>query len=313
MMCGAAISSGTFHTRNETGFVLVAVLWILAALATLASIYSAYAIQTAGASHILDDRVQAEESVRAGVEMTVLRQLSAPEKTRPSQGGFTLRIGRTDVAVRFRSEAARIDLNAAPPDLLAGIFKAIGVDSGQAKNYADRIVGWRTKSGSNANTDETNLYATSGSAYPPRQAPFDSSSELALVLGLPLPVVERVLPFVTIFSGQSGIDIASADRMVLVAFPEMTPAIMSAVLRARAIAPGDQEALLSQLGPARSRAVLGGAKAVRSSFEVAFDNGRRVHAEVVFRLRDGEGEPYDILSWRDDFDGPSPMPWDSGQ
>ena len=67
MMCGAAISSGTFHTRNETGFVLVAVLWILAALATLASIYSAYAIQTAGASHILDDRVQAEESVRAGV------------------------------------------------------------------------------------------------------------------------------------------------------------------------------------------------------------------------------------------------------
>ena len=112
MMCGAAISSGTFHTRNETGFVLVAVLWILAALATLASIYSAYAIQTAGASHILDDRVQAEESVRAGVEMTVLRQLSAPEKTRPSQGGFTLRIGRTDVAIRFRSEAARIDLNA---------------------------------------------------------------------------------------------------------------------------------------------------------------------------------------------------------
>jgi general secretion pathway protein K len=304
MMSAAPISRRASH-RAEAGFVLVAVLWILAALATLASIYSAYAIQTAGASHILDDRVQAEASIRAGVEMTAFRQLSAPEKSRPSQGAFTLRIGRTRVAVRFRSEAARIDLNSAPPELLAGIFKSVGIDASKAKIYADRIVGWRTKSGSNTSADETSLYATSGSAYPPRQAPFDNSSELALVLGLPLPVVERVLPYVTVFSGRSEIDVASADPVVLTALPEMTPQIMSAVLKARTTAPGDQEALLSQLGAARSRALTGGSKAVRSNFEVDFDNGRRVHAEVVFRLREGEGEPYDILSWRDDFDGPT--------
>jgi len=313
MMSGAPISRGRLHTDDEAGFVLVAVLWILAALAALASIYSTYAIQTGSASHILDDRVQAEASIRGGIEMTVLRQLSAPEKARPSQGGFTLRIGHTGVAVRFRSEAARIDLNAAPPDLLAGIFAAIGVDSSQAKSYADRIVGWRTKPDSNAGDSEANLYATSRSPYPPRQGPFNSSLELGLVLGLPTPVVERVLPFVTVFSGQSGIDVESADRTVLAALPGMTPEIMKAVLKARASAPDDQEALLSKLGPVRSRATLGGSKALRSSVDVEFDNGRRVHAEVVFRLRDGEGEPYDILSWRDDFDGPTPIAWDPGR
>jgi general secretion pathway protein K len=48
--------------RAESGFFLVAVLWILAALATLASIYSSYTVNTAAGSRVADDRVQAEAS-----------------------------------------------------------------------------------------------------------------------------------------------------------------------------------------------------------------------------------------------------------
>jgi len=299
------------RTPRDSGFVLVAVLWILAALATLASIYSAYALQTVDASHVSDDRLQAEASIRAGIELTVLRFLSTPEPARPSQGGFTLRVGRTNVAVRFRSEAARIDLNAAPRDLLAGLFAAVGVDSDQAKTFADRVIGWRTKSDGGSDGKEARLYAESGAPYPPRQAPFDSSLELTLLAGLPTRMVERVLPFVTIFSGQSGIDVASADPTVLSALPGMTREIMSAFLRARAKAPVDRNALLLSLGPARRLAMSGAPKAVRTGVEVQFDNGRRVQAEVVFRLSDGGDEPYELLDWRDDFDGPTMLAWDS--
>jgi general secretion pathway protein K len=314
-MRGAAISRCIFYRRDEAGIVLVAVLWILAALATLASIYSAYAVQTVGASYLLDDRLQAEASIRAGIEMTVLRFVSAPEPARPSQGGFNLRIGRTRVAVRFRSEAARIDLNAAPPDLLAGLFAAVGVDRARARIYADRIVGWRTKfeSDGGPGAEEARLYTQSGSPYPPRQAPFDSPLELSLLIGMPMPAVERALPFVTVFSGRSEIDVASADPTVLSALPGMTPEIRSAVLRARAEAPNDRKALLSLLGPAKDRAMADSSKNVRSIIEVAFDNGRRVHAELVFRLKDDGDDPYDILSWRDDFDGPTPLAWDAGR
>jgi len=298
------ISNRQPRTTGEPGFVLVAALWILAALATLASIYSAYALQTVDASHVLDDRLQAEASIRAGIELTALRRLSGPEAARPSQGAFTLRVGRTKVAVRYRSEASRIDLNAAPPDLLAGLFAAIGVDSDKARVFADRVVGWRTKSGAGGSDKEAGFYAESQTPYPPRQAPFDNSLELSLLSGLPMRVAERALPFVTIFSGQAGIDIASADPTVLSALPGMTPEIMSAVLRARAKAPADPNALLSLLGPAGSRAATDSSKAVRTSLEVAFDNGRRILAEVVFRLNENADEPYDVLSWRDDFDGP---------
>ena len=381
-------------TRAEAGFVLVAVLWILAALATLASIYSSYTVNTAYASRVADDRVQAGASIRAGVEMAVFRQLALPEKARPARGGFDMRVGRTNVAVRFRSEAARIDLNAAPADLLAGLFTAVGVDSSRAKNFAERVVGWRTKAkasadanagnagangagaganqagangnakaaGANANpaaadanlpgaggsedkaAKEDKLYSEENMPYPPRHAPFDSALELSLLPGIPLAVVDRVLPYVTVFNGRAEVDVFTADPTVLSAFPEMTPKILGAVLNARASDPGDGKALLELLGPAKARATADKSKVFRASISVAFDNGRRVHAEVVFRLNDKDDkdkglkdsnakdssakdqnasdqdggnqnakhqsakdqgdEPYELLYWRDDFDGP---------
>ena len=344
--------------RSEAGFVLVAVLWILAALATLASIYSSYTINTAAQSRVADDRVQAEASIRAGVEMAVFRQLALPEKTRPARGGFDLRVGRTGVAVRFRSEAARIDLNAAPVDLLTGLFTAVGVDPARAETFAERIVGWRTKAtaGADANAaggsdgkedkaaKEDRLYAEQHMPYPPRHAPFDNALELSLLPGISLAVVERVLPFVTVFSGRPEVDVLSADPTVLAALPEMTPQILGGVLNARVNDPGDGRALLALLGPAKTHATADRSKALRASISVEFDNGRRVHAEVVFRLKDQgakdqgtkdqgardqgandqgpkdqaakdqgskdqgaddtSGEPYDLLYWRDDFDGP---------
>jgi general secretion pathway protein K len=379
-------SAPEFARRAEEGFVLVAVLWILAALAVLASIYSSYTVNTAAASHVADDRVQAEASIRAGVEMAVFRQLALPEKARLAQGGFDMRVGRTGVAVRFRSESSRIDLNAAPLDLLTGLFTAVGVDSGRAQTFADRVVGWRTKAATsggansaspNANSSSTNANSVSANAnsvsanangagadagldgagdkaakedklyseqhmpYPPRHAPFDNTLELSLLPGISLGVVERVLPFVTVFSGGPEVDVSTAAPTVLSALPGMTPQILGAVMNARVTDPGDGRALLTLLGPAKAHATTGASKTFRASIAVEFDNGRRVRAEVVFRLKDrdaknqgassqsasnqgagGQGaknqsdkdqsdrdqgdEPYQLLYWRDDFDGPMP-------
>ena len=165
--------------------------------------------------------------------------------------------------------------------------------------------------------------------YPPRHAPFDNALELSLLPGISLAVVERVLPFVTVFSGRAEVEVSSADPTVLSALPQMTPQILGAVLNARVSNPGDGRTLLELLGPAKSHATAEASKAFRTSIEVDFDNGRRVHAEVVFRLKgqgdedkdannqgakdqgakdqgaDGQSlEPYELLYWRDDFDGP---------
>jgi general secretion pathway protein K len=58
--------------RSDGGFILIAVLWLLAALATLASIYSAYAINSAVTARIPDDRLVVEAAIRAGVELAAI-------------------------------------------------------------------------------------------------------------------------------------------------------------------------------------------------------------------------------------------------
>lgn len=129
------------------GFVIVPVLWILAALAALASVYALYLSNTAIAGRIVDDRLQAESLISAGLELAAYRLIPFDENSRPTAGAFQFRLGRSDVGVQYRSEGARIDLNAAPKELLAGLFSTLGAKPDDAKYYADRIIAWRTKVG----------------------------------------------------------------------------------------------------------------------------------------------------------------------
>ena len=196
--------------RADDGFIIVAVLWILAALAVLASIYSIYVTNTVISLGVNDDRLQAEALVTAGLELTAYQLLAEKAETRPTQGAFRFRLGRSDVAVEFRSEAARIDLNMAPKELLAGLFAGLGARSADAEYYADRIVGWRKKGEVEGQNNEADAYRTAGMSYGPRQGPFADVSELWLVMGLPPALVERALPFVTVFNGGADIDVIDA-------------------------------------------------------------------------------------------------------
>src|SRR5215831_10069947 len=205
------------------GFVLVAVLWILSAVAALAAIYSIYVANTAIAVAGNDNAIEADALMSASLELTAYQLIDMPEESRPTRGAFDFRLGRAHVAVEFCSEAARIDLNEAPKELLAGLFVALGAQPGAAAEYADRIVGWRTTPARGAQDQEAALYSASGLPYLPRGAPFDHVGELTLVLGLPPELVERAMPHVTVFSGQDRVNARDAAPEVLAAIPGMAP------------------------------------------------------------------------------------------
>jgi general secretion pathway protein K len=286
------------------GFIVVAVLWILGALATLASIYAVYVVDTATAFGVHDDRLQAEAIVSAGLELTAYQVTAIPE-ARPTRGAFDVRIGSASVAVDFRSEAARIDLNAAPKELLAGLFAALGARRDDADVYADRVIGWRSTP-PEGQDPEAAAYRTAGRRYAPRGSRFPHVAELGLVLGLPPALVERALPFVTVYSGKPTINLFDAAPEVVAALPGMTPDRLHVVLAQRRAGPQNAEFLLSQLGPAQTHATAEGSKAVRVTVRIAFDNGRRMSSEVVILLYDDGPEPFGVLSWRDELDEPPP-------
>jgi general secretion pathway protein K len=284
---------------SEHGFVLVAVLWILAALAGLATIFSIYLSNSARALAVTDAGLQAEALVSGSLELTAYQLSLAGDSARPVQGSFHYRLDNADIMVGFLSEAARIDLNAAPKDLLANLFSGLGAGQEDAGQYADRIIGWRTPPKADSAEDEVSLYRAAGLGYSPRQAPFAHANELALVLGLPPELVERALPFVTVFSGQPKINVLVAAPEVIAALPGMTPSSLKAFLKERPLLPADMAAIATALGPAQANATIEKSDFYRILTTVKFDNGRQTSSEVVIGLG-GEEDPYRVLSWQDE-------------
>jgi general secretion pathway protein K len=281
------------------GFVLVAVLWILSAFAALAAIYSIYVGNTAMAVAGSDDAIEADALMSASVELTAYQLIDMPEESRPTRGAFNFRLGRANVAVEFCSEAARIDLNEAPKELLSGLFVALGAHPDAARQYADRIIGWRTTPKTGGRDAEAMLYHTAGLPYLPRGAPFDHVGELSLVLGLPPELVERALPHVTVFSGQDRVNTRDAAPEVLAAIPGMKPGGPAGIGRTAA-----------QLGAQQFEAAEGSA-ATRVTARISFDNGRRIASEAVILLGDAS-EPFRVLSWQADIDAPPTVAFRTG-
>jgi general secretion pathway protein K len=291
------------HSRD--GFIVVAVLWMLGALATLASIYAVYVINTATAMGVNDERLQAEGLMTAALELTTYRLTSTDADNRPSRGDFVFRLGRAAVAVDFRSEAGRIDLNSAPKELLAGLFAGLGAKYSDAEYYAARVIAWRTAQDPDQRNEEAAAYRTAGRAYGPRQAPFAHVGELSLVLGLPPFLVERALPFVTVFSGRAEVNILAAAPEAVAAVPGMTPERLYAVLSQVGRGPQNAQFLKNFVGDQPGITIEAG-KTARVALRMDFDNGRRVRGEAVILLGSEEArEPFRVLSWRDDFDGPT--------
>ena len=86
--------------------------------------------------------------------------------------------------------------------------------------------------------------------------------------------------------------------------PGMTPDVLRNLLAARAKPPVDPAALVAMLGPAQGLATTGASQSLRARIVVTPPRGRRIQAEVVFRLVQEPDRPFDILYWRDDFDAP---------
>lgn len=292
---------GLTSRTGARGFIVIAVLWILAALSALVLIYMTYVTNTAVVVATSADRIQTEALATAGVELTVLQLTSLTDGMRPTGGTFNARVGANRVFVTFRSEAARVDLNAAPKGLLAGLMVGLGVRPDDAAGYADRILAWRAPTERGEDDPENSFYRTSGAPYIPRHAPFPAAEELWLVRGIPPAIVEGMLPFVTVFSNLASINVVDAAPQVLAALPNMTPENLQSILAQRGDPALDPQSLVGIAGG--EGATIAGAKAYRINVETELRDGQRNGAEIVILLLESGDEPYRVLSWHNASDG----------
>lgn len=179
----------------------------------------------------------------------------------------------------------------------------LGATPEQAKTYADNVVAWRTPPGSG--NREAAQYLAAGLSYPPRGGPFAHVDELLLVRGIPRDLAERAIPFVTVFSGLSGVNPLEAAPEVLAALPGMTDDKLNAALHQREGLAPDARPASTLLVPTQAGASTEASKAARIDVRIEFESGRRVRSEaVILAVADGD-VPYRVLSWHEGFDDPA--------
>jgi general secretion pathway protein K len=281
--------------RRESGFIAVAVLWMVAMIATLLLIYVKYVVSTGNLVATVTERVQTDALIRAAVELTAYQLGQSTDSERPTRGTIDTRLGATRLHVTYRSEGARVDLNSGSKQLLAGLMQSLGEAVPEAQTYADRIMAWRTPTKTGSDDPENAYYLGLGIPYAPRHAPFPTVDELWLVQGIPPGLIERMMPFVTVFSNLSSVNVADAAPEVLTALPGMTPEKMQTILNVREDAATDSKTLNQQFGGDAKPP-----KAYRLNVGIRLEHGQQAQSEIVILLLQDSDDPYRVLLWRDE-------------
>lgn len=290
------MTSGSRSRRHQAGFVIVGVLWILAALAVLAAIYSTYVRTTGSLFGLANDRLRADVAARGALEL-VSQRLASGQSRLVSMADFRFRVGSASVHAEVSTESARVDLNTAPPELLSGLFAALGADPLDAETITDRIIGWRSVSRTTSEgADEAFMYRAAGKAYAPRRSAFPHVNEIWLLHNIPDAIVARSIPFLTVYSAKPTVNIIAAAPEVVSGLPGMTAERIRTVLAQRNMLVDDSQ-LGTLLGPSARYATTEASRVFRVTMHVTLDNDRRLNSEAVILLGDRDVEPYRILSW----------------
>ena len=187
-------------------------------------------------------------------------------------------------------ESGKVDINAASPAVLEGLFKAAGMKEQAAQVLASRVVDWRSFGSGNPGTSpDAAAYAAAGLDYGPRHGPFASIEELRLVLGMPPAVYRAIASQVTLWSGRDMPNPATAPPLALAAIPGMDATKIKQA----------QDARLTMSPAAAMAWVNGVTHSIRSQATLADGTTAVLRATIRLRgIRSGV-QPYAVLRWQE--------------
>lgn len=201
------------------GAALLMVLWLITLLTALIGTFALSARIEGLQGRVASEGAVAGQAAHAGLEYALSRLSAADPQRRwqPDGRTYAWRFADADVKISIADVSGKIDLNAAPAPLLAGLFRTLGARSDEAMQLASAIVDWRdadamTQAAGGAEMAE---YAAAGRPYGAKNAPFDGVAELTQVLGMPPALYAQAASHLTVYSGLSRPDPRFATATVL--------------------------------------------------------------------------------------------------
>ena len=285
-------------TDPERGVVLVAAVTALALMSVLALGLAETSALDARLGEKSLAALQAQALARSGVAVAavVLAETDAAGGPDTLGAPWAVDVGRQPlgpgwVEVHVEDEARRLDLDAPElADAVPRLLVLLGLDPGLADTLAD----WADADDApRPRGAEREWYLAQTPPLVPRNAPFASVGELALVRGIDAAVLTRLRPFVTV-AGEHAVNPNTASREVLLAVVQDAAGVdrLLAARRRGAIVAEDVAALLPDAPYAVRLALVprgqhytvravGGVGALRRTVETTLSAPAGVEPEIV--------------------------------
>jgi general secretion pathway protein K len=270
------------------------VLWMLLLLSLLAASFVSTSRADLEIARNDVESARARALADAGVARAVLALGVNDPAARWHADGTLYRwaFGGGAITVAIVGEGGKIDLNAAPPEMLASLFRRLGAGDELSQRLTQEALDRRA-----ARLAAQPVLDPSTPVIEPNAPAFAAIEDLGQLAGMTAPLLHAALPLVTVLSQRPTVDPTVAPREVLLALPGADAAEIDAFLADRArqaqgapVAAAPPASVANYLAP-------GAVPAVTVRAAAATDTGARFVREALVVLRDPQGAPFVARSW----------------
>jgi len=323
-------SNGRVPRTGEEGAILLMVILILALISVLVLSWGQeWRMELRLAANYRETH-QCRRLAEAGIYYALGKLVSAKvAETYPQQpgGGLQEPVSPADlwygdqrphrlelpggwVEIRLADEAGKINLNRAKEETLAELFAGLGVPSARVKVMVDSIQDWRSKSEAprpfGAKSD---YYLGLDPPYVAKNSPFEAVEELAWVRGFEnSPLIPRLWEWLTVQGVAAGVNINTAPLPVLTALG-LSPELCQTIIATRQTMPFRNFQEIAQLTAdprlTQQQLLMFNSSpffTIKSTGMISSGKGRYTIKAVV-RLDFSTPNPWEFISWVDDFPG----------
>lgn len=195
--------------RQQRGIALVMVLWMVVLLTIVAASFATHSrVETRMAGNLVE-RQKASLMVKTGLSRALLELMAGNSDQRWALNGevHELQLPGGSVHIAIRNAAGLVDLNHTTRDLLYNLFALIDEKPEVREQLVDTLNDWRDGDDQRRlNGAEDDDYKRAGLDYGATDRDLESVDELGYVMGFNRDAVEKLLPYVTVYSGQSQVD-----------------------------------------------------------------------------------------------------------
>jgi general secretion pathway protein K len=294
------------NRNRQKGIALILVLWVSVLIAVLLASFSLSARVEALQGRNLLDSTRARYAAEAGLHRAAYELRGSNPDTRWVADGrpYPIEFEGFEIEVEIYDETGKVDINVADAVLLSAMFKLGGLDEVDADALAAAVMDWRDPDDLiSLNGAEQSEYKAADRSYKPRNAPFETVSEIQQVLGMSFELYRELEPLMTIYSGRAQPNPAFASPEVLQLIPGMNSDLVTMFVQQRQQAPSGsgQPPLPLALPDGTPVVAQGGGLTYTIRSRAALPGGANASLEATVRLGASmvARRPFRIVRWRD--------------